>query len=66
MIETWSEIDIVMQYYGNETAEGAQMPFNFQMISRLNSNSNAYYYAETINLWMDKMPKGRTANWVVS
>ncbi|XP_055852258.1 maltase A3-like [Episyrphus balteatus] len=65
MIETWSEIDIVMQYYGNETAEGAQMPFNFQMISRLNSNSNAYYYAETINLWMDKMPKGRTANWVL-
>ncbi|XP_055921204.1 maltase A3-like [Eupeodes corollae] len=65
MIETWSEIDIVMQYYGNKTAEGAQIPFNFQMISRLTSESDAYYYAETINLWMDKMPKGRTANWVL-
>lgn len=65
MIESWSNVDIVMEYYGNETIEGAQIPFNFLIISYLTNDSNAYDYDEVINTWMEKMPKGRTANWVL-
>lgn len=66
MAETYSPLSIVMQYYGNETAEGAQIPFNFLLISSLTNNSNAIDYANIINTWLNQMPKGRTANWVVS
>ncbi|XP_055857371.1 maltase A3-like [Episyrphus balteatus] len=65
MIESWSSVDIVMEYYGNGTTEGAQIPFNFLIISSLTNESNAYDYAEVINTWTNKMPKGRTANWVL-
>ncbi|XP_037946749.1 maltase A3-like [Teleopsis dalmanni] len=65
MVEAWSPIDTMMHYYGNDTAEGAQIPFNFQMISYLWSGSDAYHYAELINAWLDRMPAGRSANWVI-
>lgn len=65
MAETYSPIDIVMQYYGNATAEGAQLPFNFLLISELSNSSNAHAYEGTVLKWLQHMPKGRTANWVL-
>lgn len=65
MAETYSPLDIVMKYYGNGTVNGAQIPFNFFLISWLNNNSNAFNYADTVNQWLNNMPVGRTANWVV-
>uniref|UniRef100_A0A1I8Q722 alpha-glucosidase n=1 Tax=Stomoxys calcitrans TaxID=35570 RepID=A0A1I8Q722_STOCA len=65
MVETWSPIDIVVQYYGNSTAEGAQIPFNFQMILYIWEDSDAHQYAKVINNWLTAMPEGRTPNWVV-
>ncbi|XP_037823517.1 maltase A3-like [Lucilia sericata] len=65
MAETYSPISVVMQYYGNATMEGAQIPFNFLLISSLTNNSNAYNYADIIHNWLDNMPEGRTANWVL-
>ncbi|XP_050319660.1 maltase A3-like [Bactrocera neohumeralis] len=65
MIEAWSSLDIMMQYYGNETAEGGQIPFNFQLISYLYTDSNAHLYSEVINRWFQYMPTGRTPNWVI-
>lgn len=66
MAETYSPLEVVMQYYGNATMDGAQIPFNFLLISKLNNNSNAFNYADVINMWLNNMPEGRTANWVVS
>lgn len=66
LAETYSPIDIVMQYYGNATAEGAQLPFNFLLISEISNSSKAENYAQSIQKWLQHMPKGRTANWVVS
>ncbi|XP_030387441.1 maltase A3 [Scaptodrosophila lebanonensis] len=65
LAETYSPIDIVMKYYGNGTAEGAQLPFNFLLISELTNASNAEAYAQTVRKWLDHMPEGRTANWVL-
>jgi alpha-glucosidase len=66
MTEIYSKINFVMEYYGNETHEGAHMPFNFQFILNLNKESNADDYKRLSDLWMTNMPKGRTPNWVVS
>ncbi|XP_061399013.1 maltase A3-like [Musca vetustissima] len=65
MTESYSPLPIVMQYYGNATTEGAQIPFNFLIIEELGNNSNAFNYADTINKWLGNMPAGRTANWVL-
>ncbi|XP_068145388.1 maltase A3 [Drosophila tropicalis] len=65
MAETYSPIEIVMKYYGNATAEGAQLPFNFLLISELTNASNAQAYAMTVQKWLQYMPAGRTANWVL-
>lgn len=65
MTESYSPLEIVMQYYGNGTAEGAQIPFNFQLLSWLTNASDANHYAQTVNTWLNSMPAGRTANWVI-
>jgi alpha-glucosidase len=65
MTETYSNIDIVMQYYGNATTNGAHIPFNFQLIMGINNSSTAADFKRITDLWLDKMPQGRTANWVM-
>ncbi|XP_037954003.1 maltase A3-like [Teleopsis dalmanni] len=65
MTEAWSDIDTVMKYYGDGTKDGSQIPFNFQMISNLWWDSDAYHYSEMINSWLDRLPEGKAANWVI-
>jgi hypothetical protein len=66
MLETYAPLDKVMAYYGSEEKPGGHFPFNFLLISDLNNDSNAYNFNETVHKWMDNMPEGRWANWVVS
>ncbi|XP_055911152.1 maltase A3 [Eupeodes corollae] len=65
LIETYSGLDYVMQFYGNKTTQGAQIPFNFQFILNGNKDSEPKRYAEIIKMWLDKMPAGKTPNWVM-
>lgn len=66
LTEATSPLDIVMRYYGNSTHNGSHIPFNFLFINRIQNGSNANDYKNVVNDWMNKMPEGRTANWVVS
>ncbi|XP_067633473.1 maltase A3-like [Eurosta solidaginis] len=63
--EAYTDIDILMQYYGNTTVDGAHIPFNFELLSNLKSWSDANHYSQLIHNWLDSMPAGRTANWVL-
>lgn len=65
LTEAYSSLETLMKYYGNGTVEGSHIPFNFELISNLGTWSNANDYVRFINGWMDNMPKGRTANWVL-
>ncbi|XP_005175974.2 maltase A3-like [Musca domestica] len=70
MIETWSNINEVMKLYGNRTRQGAQIPFNFQFIAGGhadldNTDLGADGFVNIIGKWMDNMPAGKTANWVM-
>lgn len=65
LTEAYAPLNTLMMYYGNDTVEGAQIPFNFELISNVNKDSNAYDYSNLIHNWLDKMPAGCVANWVV-
>lgn len=64
-MEAFSELDIVMQYYGNSTQEGAHYPFNFEMIP-VDYKANAVSLKALVDNYLSYLPAGRVANWVVS
>lgn len=66
MTESWSSLDIIKPYFRNiEGREGAQMPFNFRMITELNATSSAYDFKNVIDSWMAIVDDDHTANWVL-
>ncbi|KAJ8732987.1 hypothetical protein PYW07_015586 [Mythimna separata] len=63
MTEAYTELALVMKYYGNSTRPGS-VPFNFNYLGDLSNKSYAREMKKTIDLWMTYMPTGRVANWV--
>ena len=66
MTESYARIDLIQRFYGNGTVEGAQIPFNFELIKNVDANSTAEDYKNIIEEWLRLMPAGHMANWVVS
>lgn len=68
MTEAYANITFTMKYYHSDdgTRKGSHMPFNFLMITDLNKFSKAQDFVYVISKWMNYMPAGETANWVVS
>ncbi|KAH8355097.1 hypothetical protein KR093_005411 [Drosophila rubida] len=66
LIETYSPAWFTMQFYGNRTVNGAHLPFNFNLITVMEkSGLSAANVQQAIDLWLQNMPAGRTANWVL-
>lgn len=66
MTESYSRIEYTQRYYGSGSIEGSHIPFNFELIKKMNVNSTAEDYKSVIEEWMNLMPSGHMANWVVS
>jgi alpha-glucosidase len=68
MTEAYANLTFTMRYYESDdgTRKGSHIPFNFLMIGELNGDSTAQDFAHTVSKWMNFMPAGFTANWVVS
>lgn len=66
MTESWSEVRQSQRYYGNGQRNGSYIPFNFEMIKGTDERSTAKDYKKQVDAWLDNMPKGVEANWVVS
>ncbi|XP_055852336.1 maltase A2-like [Episyrphus balteatus] len=65
LAEAYSPIDVIDQYFGNDTHPAVHLPFNFNLMS-LDKSSNARDLEESINGWMDVMwKKHKSANWVL-
>ncbi|KAL5463326.1 hypothetical protein EMCRGX_G032218 [Ephydatia muelleri] len=60
--EAYDPIDIVVQYYGTNGDE-FNFPFNFFLLG--NTNWTASAVSEIISTWLDNMPSGAWANWVL-
>lgn len=65
MTEAYASMDNIIRYYGNSTHKGSNIPFNFEMIQRLNKNSNAKDFSQVIAEYLSKVPKGSEPNWVL-
>lgn len=66
MIEAYTSLANMIRLYGSSTVPGAQIPFNFELISNVGMDSKATDYELRINNWMSRMPQGEYfANWVV-
>ena len=59
MLEAWLDINSTMEYY-----ECGDFPFNFGFVN-LNEEPTAKIVAEQINLWLENLPAGKTADWVL-
>lgn len=55
-----------MSYYGEQERPLAEFPFNFLLVTELSEKTSAQQLKDLINSWMDAMPAGACANWVVS
>jgi alpha-glucosidase len=66
MTEAYTALDNMIRFYGDGQRKGAQIPFNFEMISNVNQDSTAKDYKDKIDKWLVRVPKGEQANWVVS
>lgn len=65
MTEAYTDINTLMQYYGNGIRNGSQIPFNFELLTNTNINSKAIDVNKQIELFLSKIPKTVHANWVV-
>lgn len=66
MTESWSGLDIIKPYFRNiRGVEGAQMPFNFRLITELTADSSAYDFKNVIDSWMAIVDDQHSANWVL-
>ncbi|KAJ8680494.1 hypothetical protein QAD02_016281, partial [Eretmocerus hayati] len=61
MIEVYANLTKTMDYY----KAGASYPFNFGFITSVSANSTAEQFKLVVDNWMENMPEGATANWVV-
>lgn len=54
-----------MEYYGNSTRSGANVPFNFGLLS-VDKRNIVESIDTKVKNWLDNMPANQVANWVVS
>jgi len=63
--ESYSSVDLLMQYYGNFTNPGAQVPFNLALV-RFPKDDHIVQSIDTIiKNWLSNLPENAVANWVV-
>ncbi|KAH8301669.1 hypothetical protein KR059_008001 [Drosophila kikkawai] len=66
LIETYAPPAYTMQFYGNRSVEGAHLPFNFNLITVPASEGfSASSVKLSVDNWLNNLPSGRTANWVI-
>lgn len=66
MTEAYTSLENMIKFYGDGKRDGSNVPFNFELISNVNSGSTAADYKKRIDNWLSRVPKGKHANWVVS
>ncbi|CAK1544245.1 unnamed protein product [Leptosia nina] len=64
MTEAYSSPQVTMKYFGDEQQNGAQMPFNFVLISDFNGQSSAGEIKYAIDKFLTFKPIDKLANWV--
>lgn len=66
MTEVYAAVKDVMKYYGAGDKQGAQMPFNFDLITDVDASSTAGDIKRAVDKFLTYKPVDKEANWVVS
>lgn len=68
MTESYSPVDVIKKFYASENGDrdGAHLPFNFLLISKMTNSSKAADIVKMIDDWLTALPEGKATNWVVS
>lgn len=61
MTEAYTTLNNTIKYYHY----GSHIPFNFNFITNATSTSNANVFKNIIDAWVEAIPKGGVANWVM-
>lgn len=64
MTEAYSSPQLTMRYFGEGDRQGAQMPFNFVLISDVNGDSSAAEIKYALDKFITFKPIDKLANWV--
>ncbi|KAM3964785.1 maltase A1-like [Aphomia sociella] len=65
MTEVYATIQNVVRYFGEGDLKGAQMPFNFDLITDVDATSSAADIKRAIDKFLTYKPVDKQANWVV-
>ncbi|KOB77337.1 Alpha amylase [Operophtera brumata] len=65
MTEVYAAIQDVVKYFGEGERLGAQMPFNFDLITDVDASSSAADIKRAVDKFLTYMPVDKDANWVV-
>ncbi|XP_063617383.1 maltase A1-like [Cydia splendana] len=65
MTEVYAKIQDVVKYYGEGDREGAQIPFNFDLITDVDGSSSANDIKRAIDKFLTYKPVDKDANWVI-
>lgn len=66
MTEVYASIQDVVRYFGEGERLGAQMPFNFDLITDVDASSSAADIKRAVDKFLTYKPVDKDANWVVS
>ncbi|XP_044018106.1 alpha-glucosidase-like [Aphidius gifuensis] len=61
LTEAYTSIDYLMEYY----KYGSNLPMNFMFMEDLRANSTALEFKYKIDRYLNRIPNGQSANWVV-
>lgn len=65
MTEVYATIQNVVRYFGEGDLKGAQMPFNFDLITDVDASSSAADIKRAVDKFLTYKPVDEGANWVV-
>ncbi|XP_060864512.1 maltase 2-like [Metopolophium dirhodum] len=63
--EAYTTVDILMQYYGNSTNPGAQVPLNLALVKLPKDDQIVESIDTIIKNWLADLPENAVANWVI-
>ncbi|XP_055547246.1 probable maltase [Wyeomyia smithii] len=65
MVEAYTSLANIIRIYGNDQQEGAQVPFNFEVLSYTYKHSTGKDFYDNIKRFLNVLPSNRFANWVL-
>ncbi|XP_036333123.1 maltase A1 [Rhagoletis pomonella] len=65
LTEAYTSFENILRFYGNGVQNGSHVPFNFDFLTNVVNNTKAPVVVEHIEKWLNAMPEGVYANWVL-